>query len=92
MSITNYIIKLLGIKDKNIAFTEEQKEVRIKDVLYTKLFAKLTYEPSCCQACGIVNEKSIIRYGFKTSVIKLLPTSGNPCLLSLKKQRFLCQN
>lgn len=91
MSITNYIIKLLGIKDKNIAFTEEQKEVRIKDVLYTKLFAKLTYEPSCCQACGIVNEKSIIRYGFKTSVIKLLPTSGNPCLLSLKKQRFLCK-
>lgn len=91
MPITNYILNLLGIKDNNIVFSNKQEQIKVKDVIYQKLFASLTYEPLCCQACGTINDKSIIKYGFKTSNIKLLPTAGNPCFLSLKKQRFLCK-
>lgn len=91
MSITNYISIMLGIKDNNIIFSNKQEQVKVKDVLYNRIFASLTYEPQYCEVCGVVNEKTVIKYGFKNSNIKLLPTAGQPCLLSLKKQRFFCK-
>lgn len=95
MSINFYSIKsLLNIKDENIIFDDgfySKKKINYQD---THIFyAKLTYNPSACTCCGVVNENNIIvKNGFKLSTIKLLPICNLPAILKLKKQRFLCRD
>lgn len=95
MSHNNDILNTLNLKDENIIFEENcLTEERIHDVSAKVYHAKLTGTPTCCAHCGCLNEKetSIIKYGSKTVLIKLLPVSGSPAYLRLKKQRYLCRH
>ena len=92
MSLSNFTLKLLNLKDENINFTEKLEASTIKGVLYNIINATLTYNPQACPICGCINEDfSIIKYGTKISNIKILPCNGAPTILRLRKQRFLCK-
>ena len=90
MSLFNYITNLLGLKDNNIIFNDNIESEQIRGITYKVLFAKLTYKANSCPFCNATSNL-IIKYGTKTSKIKLLPLNGNPAILNLKKQRFLCK-
>src|SRR5690625_5831532 len=82
--------KLLDIQDKNITIEENAIEIKqFKGKMFKFITAKLTYTPSHCECCGVVNEDYIVyKNGTKTSRITL-PISGvYPTYLNLKKQRF----
>lgn len=92
MSISNFISNLLQLKDPNIKFSKEFSTIIKKHVTYTLITGTLTYSPDICPICGSIYENhNIIKNGFKPSDIKLLPCNGNPTILRLKKQRFLCK-
>lgn len=88
----DYSIKtLLNIKDKNILFDDAfVSDKSIKGITSKVFHAKLTYSPHSCPCCG-GHGNSIIKYGFKTSLIKIIQVSNFNTYLSLKKQRFLCK-
>lgn len=93
MSMSNFITNLLQLKDPNITFSNDFSTIRKKNVSHKVINAKLSYIPACCPICGSVNENySIIKYGTKSSNIKLLPFNGEPLILRLRKQRFLCKD
>lgn len=92
MSHQDYILKLLGLEDKNIIFSEIITESKRKSILYKVFHATLTYSPTCCEKCGNAERMDIIKHGTKTSYIKLLSMAGYPSLLALRKQRFLCKS
>ena len=85
----NYFIKnLLNIKDKNISFEYFHFDEKIIKGIKTKIFyATLSYDSHECPHC---HAKRVIKYGFKTTSIKMMKISGFNCILKLKKQRFLC--
>ena len=88
---------MLDILDFNIIFQGEKEED-----LYTKEFIKeeichvfhatLSYTPDCCLKCGVENNQSIIKWGFKTVNTQLNKVSEYKTFLRLKKQRFKCKN
>ena len=91
MSISNFITNILQLQDLNINFSDKIITMKKKNILYNVISGLLTYTPDFCPVCGSINEKnSIIKYGTKSSDIKLLPFNGCPLILRLKKQRFLC--
>ena len=95
MTHTHCIKKLLGLKDKNIHLAEEPVTMdKIEGVNHFVVDGTLTYTPSCCAKCGVVNEShgDIIKHGRKTSTIKLTHVNFQPVLLKLRKQRFLCKH
>ena len=93
MPTIDFITKLLGIKDENITFSGKITKEYKKNILYNVIHGNLSYVPDHCDKCGCVNENlSIIKYGNKTSDIKLLDCNGNPTIIRLKKQRFLCKH
>lgn len=92
MSHQDYILKLLGLEDKNIIFSEKITERKRSSILYKVFHATLTYFPTYCEKCGNAQSKDIIKHGTKTSYIKLLSIAGYPSLLALRKQRFLCKS
>lgn len=92
MSYQDYILKLLGMEDKNIIFSLDYTEKNVDSVVYKVFHATLTYSPTCCIKCGNAQCSDIIKYGTKTSHIKLLPSGGFPCILALRKQRFYCKS
>src|SRR5690625_3108130 len=60
--------------------------------MFKFITAKLTYTPSHCECCGVVNEDYIVyKNGTKTSRITLPITGVYPTYLNLKKQRFFCK-
>ena len=85
----NYFIKnLLNIKDKNISFDYFHFDEKTIKGTKTKIFyVTLSYDTHECPHC---HTKRIIKYGFKTTSIKMMKISGFNCILKLKKQRFLC--
>lgn len=95
MSINNYILNLLNIKDENIHIITECKENVIKNKKYKIVEGILTYTPHSCPCCGIVNQSTndIIKWGFRKNCIVKIPKQGN-CLtrLILHKQRFFCKH
>lgn len=95
MSINNYILNLLNIKDENIHIITESKEKLIKEKNYKIIEGILTYKHDYCPCCGIINQstKDIIKWGFRKNCIIKIPKKGN-CLtrLYLHKQRFLCKH
>ena len=95
MSINNYILNLLNIKDKNIHIITECKEIIIKGKNYKLIEGILTYTPKYCPCCGTINESTndIIKWGFRKNCIVKIPKQGN-CLtrLILHKQRFFCKH
>lgn len=95
MSINNYILNLLNIKDKNIHIITECKEKMIKGKNYKIIEGILTYTPKYCPCCGTINKSTddIIKWGFRKNCIIKIPKQGN-CLtrLILHKQRFFCKH
>lgn len=95
MSINNYILNLLNIKDENIHIIPKSSEKIIKKKKYKIVEGILTYIPPYCPCCGVVNESSrdIIKWGFRKNCIVKIPKQGN-CLtrLILHKQRFFCKH
>lgn len=62
MSATNFILKVLGIKDENISVSERIDSVVKKGIRHTVIFAKLSYNPEACPVCGTISENySIIK-------------------------------
>ena len=94
ISMNNYILNLLNIKDKNIKILQNIDEKVIKGVNYKMIYGVLSYKPSCCPKCGVVNNSSddIIKWGFKKCKIKIPKISNCNSILILNKQRFLCKH
>ena len=96
MSINNYILNLLNIKDNNnIINTNNIHNKNINGKNYKIIKAFLTYNPISCSCCGVINESSndIIKWGFRKNCIVKIPKQNN-CLtrLILHKQRFYCKH
>lgn len=95
MSVNNYILDLLNIKDKNIHILTNSQRKIINGKNYKIIEGILTYKPEYCPCCGVINESSndIIKWGFRKNCIIKIPMQGN-CLtrLILHKQRFYCKN
>lgn len=95
MSINNYILNLLNIKDENINILTNSKEMIIKGKNYKIIEGFLSYTPSFCPNCGSLNESTndIIKWGFRKNCIVKIPKLAN-CLtrLILHKQRFFCKH
>lgn len=95
MSINNYILNLLNIKDENIYIVKEIKEEMIKNKKYKVIEGFLSYKPEYCPHCGVVNESSddIIKWGYRKNCKIRIPKQNN-CLtrLILHKQRFYCKH
>lgn len=66
MSYHHFIRILLNLEDKNIAFEKEFcQKVEIKGLVSLLYFAILSYKPTHCPNCGIVNKNfSIVKNGF----------------------------
>lgn len=57
MSINNYILNLLNIKDNNIYILSNKLETKIiKGKNYKIIEGILTYIPEYCPCCGCINE------------------------------------
>ena len=93
MSDLNYITEMLELKDKNIKFFENcyHKE-KIKGVYHKVFDGILTYQPLCCEKCGVAFDSKFEKHGFITSNIKIPDVSGFKTILRLKKQRYLCKH
>ena len=93
MSDLNYITEMLELKDKNIKFFEHcyHKE-KIKGVYHKVFDGILTYQPLCCEKCGVAFDNKFEKHGFITSNIKIPDVSGFKTILRLKKQRYLCKH
>ena len=93
MSELNYITELLELKDNNIKFYKNcyYKE-KIKGIFHKVFEGVLTYQPTCCEKCGVVFDSNIEKHGFITSNIKIPDVAGYKTILRLKKQRYLCKH
>ena len=93
MSELNYITELLELKDNNIKFYQNcyYKE-KIKEVYHKVFEGVLTYQPVCCEKCGVVFDNNFEKHGFITSNIKIPDVVGFKTILRLKKQRYLCKH
>ena len=93
MSELNYITELLELKDNNIKFYKNcyHKE-KIKGIYHKVFEGVLSYEPSCCEKCGVLFDQNIEKHGFITSNIKIPDVAGFKTILRLKKQRYLCKH
>lgn len=93
MSNQNYITEILELKDNNIIFYENcYFKEKIKGV-YHKIFeGYLTYQPKCCDKCGVAFDNLFEKHGFITSDIKIPNVSGYNSILRLHKQRYLCKH
>ena len=93
MSDLNYITEMLELKDKNIKFFENcyHKE-KIKGVYHKVFDGILTYQPLCCEKCGVAFDNKFEKHGFITSNIKIPDVSEFKTILRLKKQRYLCKH
>ena len=87
------IRNLLNLKEENVFFAEEFLTEELVKGLKCKVFhATLTYQPEACYACGHVFDPTIIKHGFKTSLIRIPNISGFYAYLKLRKQRYFCRH
>lgn len=86
MSLAYSIINLLNIKDENISLLQDEVTTELFKGTYHKIIhAKLSYSPHECPHC---QSKNIIKWGYKTSNIKLLKVAGFNSFLRLKNRDF----
>ncbi len=93
MSELNYIIEMLELKDNNIKFYENcyHKE-KIKGIFHKIFEGTLSYQPICCEKCGVLFDDNFEKHGFITSNIKIPDVVRFKTILRLKKQRYLCKH
>lgn len=93
MSHSDTIKEQLDILDLNLTFSENYFEKqRIQDELCFIYKGKLTYTPNKCFHCQAENDRSIIKWGFKTVRVLLNDVSEYKTYLEVAKQRFRCKN
>ncbi len=80
MSINNYITILLNLKDPNLIFLKKVERMAKKGITYHLISTKLSHTPEACHHSSTINQQHIIKYGYKTSHIKLLPCNGDPMI------------
>ena len=93
MSITNSILKLLNMEDKNLVFDEnflEERKIKEKRCLVIHGYLKNKFE--YCPKCGCINENSIIKKGIEKSLIKINKISELISYFELNKQVYKCKN
>ncbi|WP_099321661.1 ISL3 family transposase [Anaerococcus sp. Marseille-P3625] len=90
MSNNYFITNLLNIKDKNLNFSNGIYHKVIKGVTYTILTAKLEYSEQVCSNCG--SNHNLIKYGFKSSIVRCSRAGEHPVLIDLKKQKMYCKD
>lgn len=90
MSNNYFITNLLNIKDKNLNFSDGIYHKIIKGVTHTILTAKLKYSNQVCPHCGL--NHNLIKYGFKSSIVRCSRAGDNPVLIDLKKQKMFCKS
>ena len=84
-----FIRNLLNIKDSNINILEDYLTFEyIKGDKYKIIHAELVYYAEKCPYC---QSREIIKWGTKTTNIKILKISSDNSILRLKKQRFKCK-
>ena len=93
MSNQNYITEMLELKDKNVIFYENcyYKEI-IKGINYKIFEGYLTYQPLCCDKCGVLFDDNFEKHGFIISNIKIPDVAGYKTIIRLHKQRYLCKH
>ena len=93
MSNQNYITEMLELKDQNIIFRENcyYKEI-IKGITHKIFEGYLTYQPLCCDKCGVLFDDNFEKHGFITSDIKIPDVAGYKTIIRLHKQRYLCKH
>ena len=86
-----YSIKnLLNIKDENIHILENEVTTEeIKGIKTKVIHAKLTYDTDECPHC---QAQEIIKWGTKTSNIKITKIAEYNSILRLQKQRLKCKS
>jgi len=77
---------LLGIEDQNI-----KKIHIIKEKHQIIAEAVLDYRPKACPKCGIKNDHKVIKYGWRSTNVKLPRISEQDVILHLKKRYFKCR-
>jgi Transposase and inactivated derivatives len=93
MSKLDYITEMLELKDNNIKFYENcyHKE-KIKGIYHKVFEGILSFQPVCCEKCGVLFDNNFEKHGFITSNIKIPDVAGFKTILRLKKQRYLCKH
>ena len=87
----NYLItNLLNIKDKNLNFSNGIYHKVIKGVTHTILTAKLKCSNQACPHCG--SNHNLIKYGFKSSIVRWSRAGDHTVLIDLKKQKMFCKS
>ena len=90
MSQNHFIKNLINIKDENIFILENSLTFENINGINTKIIhAKLTYSADKCPHCQAQN---IIKWGTKTSNIKIFKIQEYNSILRLEKQRFYCKH
>lgn len=90
-NISNYISNLLSIKDTNITFFDNIYTKKINKLNTIVHDAILTYNASSCPNYGNCHKPTIIKYGFKNTIVRISSINSKPACINLKKQRFLCK-
>ena len=86
MSISNSILKLVGIEDKNIKINDISHQT-INGVQCHIIEAKLSYDVERCENCGFPD---VIKNGTRQTKIRLSSFNGDRYILKLAKQRYRC--
>ena len=95
MSINNYILNLLNIKDKNIFISEKIEIRKIKNVNYKIIEGVLSYKPDCCPKCGCINKSfdDIIAWWYRKNFkVKILNIFNYKSFLIFCKIKYLCKH
>ncbi|OAS80759.1 hypothetical protein A3O19_02945 [Ligilactobacillus aviarius] len=84
MSISNSILKLVGIEDKNIKINDISHQT-INGVQCHIIEAKLSYDVERCETFGIPD---VIKNGTRQTTIRLSSFNGHRYILKLVTQRY----
>lgn len=86
MSISNSILKLVGIEDNNIKINNISHQI-VDGVKCHIIEAKLSYDVERCENCSFPD---VIKNGTRKTKIRLSSFSGDRYILQLAKQRYRC--
>lgn len=92
MSISDIIRETLDIPDLNLTFDENCLSHEKVGTETCKVYSgTLTYFPEKCLHCAQQNKQTIIKYGWKTTMILVNDVSEYKTYVRIKKQKFLCK-
>ena len=85
--------KLLGLTDNHITFSEDWlSQKKYRGFTANVITGKLSYQPKCCEKCGMLNQGQIICKGTIQTSTQLPAFNRQLTFLQLKRTRFLCHS